>query len=293
MLKRCLPACVAAVVLLCVPAAPVAEASDEPQTDTPTTQVSERGVDVSVKTPATQTRNPQYQTEDAWDAGRDHTLKRATSSRPAVPEYDDGQNRIPASFSRVFAPECWDAGREVDDCLPGERADEAVEAAPPTRDQVESVVRTLVARLRLPDSVPTFGPDPSVNEWNMAVVGHPLWLWVDTPDRMATSVSGYGITIRMDAKRSGLTFAMGDGSAVRCTTMTPYTESVEAGAPSPTCGYTYSKASLPKGSYTVTATAHWVIDWSAIGYTGTIPMNIADSRELPVGELQAVVVRDR
>ena len=200
---------------------------------------------------------------------------------------------MPASFSRVFAPECWDAGREVDDCLPGERADEVVEAAPPTRDQVESVVRTLVARLRLPDSVPTFGPDPSVNEWNMAVVGHPLWLWVDTPDRMVTSVSGCGITIRMDAKRSGVTFAMGDGSAVRCTTMTPYTESVEAGAPSPTCGYTYSKASLPKGSYTVTATAHWVIAWSAIGYTGTIPMNIADSRELPLGELQAVVVRDR
>ena len=231
--------------------------------------------------------------EQKFDAGRDHALKKVTSSRPTVPEYDYGKNRMPASFSRVFAPECWDAGREVDDCLPGERADEAVEAAPPTRDQVESVVRTLVARLRLPDSVPTFGPDPSVNEWNMAVVGHPLWLWVDTPDRMATSVSGYGITIRMDAKRSGVTFAMGDGSAVRCTTMTPYTESVEAGAPSPTCGYTYSKASLPKGSYTVTATAHWVIDWSAIGYTGTIPMNIADSRELPVGELQAVVVRDR
>jgi hypothetical protein len=231
--------------------------------------------------------------EQKFDAGRDHALKRVTSSRPTVPEYDYGKNKMPASFSRVFAPECWDAGREVDDCLPGERADEVVEAAPPTRDQVESVVRTLVARLRLPDSVPTFGPDPSVNEWNMAVVGHPLWLWVDTPDRMVTSVSGYGITIRMDAKRSGVTFAMGDGSAVRCTTMTPYSESVEAGAPSPTCGYTYSKASLPKGSYTVTATAHWAIDWSAIGYTGTIPMNIADSRELPVGELQAVVVRDR
>ena len=84
---------------------------------------------------------------------------------------------------------------------------------------------------------------------------------------------------------------MGDGSIVQCTTMTPYSDSVVAGAPSPTCGYTYEVASLPKGNYAVSATAHWAVDWSALGYSGTIPMDITDTTELPVGELQAVVVR--
>lgn len=234
-------------------------------------------------------------------AGSTQTLKRGPGGgAPApLPEYDPLQNNAPAAlYSRAFIPECWNAGVELAECLPSIPGDPtapgaggAAAPAPPTRAQVEAVVRSLVARLRLPDAVPQVGPDPSVNEWNMAVVGHPLWLWVEGPTQVNTNVSGYGVTIRMDARRVGLSFAMGDGAVVRCSATTPYPVGVEPGTPSPTCGHTYSKASLPQGSYRVTATAHWAINWSAIGYSGTIPLDIDDSRDLPVGELQAVVVR--
>lgn len=254
----------------------------------PTAAKQRRGTSLAFTVRATPTGTSQAARsgDSGVRAGREHQLIPVAP----VPEAEPAL-RETASFARLLVPECWDAGQEIADCLPSEPAEGEPAPAPPTRQQVEGFVRTLVARLRLPDAVPQVGPAPGANEWNMAVVGHPLWLWIDGPDQLATSVSGYGITIRMDAQRNGLSFNMGDGSIVRCTTMTPYSDSVVAGAPSPTCGYTYEVASLPKGNYAVSATAHWAVDWSALGYSGTIPMDITDTTELPVGELQAVVVR--
>lgn len=61
------------------------------------------------------------------------------------------------------------------------------------------------------------------------------------------------------------------------------------GQASPVCGYTYQKPSLPKGSYTVTATTHWSVAWNANGQTGLIPFVQSTSTTLPVGELQTLV----
>jgi hypothetical protein len=36
-----------------------------------------------------------------------------------------------------------------------------------------------VARLQLPTIAPGIGPSPTLNPWNMAAVGYPLWLWAD------------------------------------------------------------------------------------------------------------------
>ena len=88
----------------------------------------------------------------------------------------------------VFIPECWDGMVEKAECraAPPEEAaptdpqqPTAPRPAPPTRAQAEALARTLVGRLDLPESTPLVGPDPGVNEWNMAVVGYPLWLWVE------------------------------------------------------------------------------------------------------------------
>lgn len=135
----------------------------------------------------------------------------------------------------------------------------------------------------------------------MAVVGHPLWLWTDGPTTLTSANSDYGLTVTLDAKLVRTTFSMGDGGSVTCTRMTPYVRgAVKPGTPSPTCGYTYEQAptsghltSLNKttGSYPVKATAHWSIDWSAAGYSGTLTTTMTDARDLPVGELQAVVTR--
>ncbi len=150
------------------------------------------------------------------------------------------------------------------------------------------VARSLVVRLRLPDPTPIFGPDPNNNEWKMLAVGFPVWLTTQGPRHRATSASAQGVTFRLSADLQSTTFALGDGSQVTCTAMTPFTASSKAGSPSPTCGHTYTKPSLPKGSYTVTATANWLIRWSVDGFSGSFPMSYSDSAQLAIGELQAL-----
>lgn len=170
--------------------------------------------------------------------------------------------------------------------------DAAAEPSPPSRAQVEALMRTLVAQLKVPQPEIHVGPDPSVNEWNMAVVGLPLWLWTDAPRERNTSASGGGITIDINARLDSIAYDMGDGNQVVCADWTPRPTQVSpVDAPSPTCGYTYQRPSLPRGDYTVTATARWTAHWSALGYSGSVPLSSTASRDLPVGELQAVVRR--
>lgn len=165
-------------------------------------------------------------------------------------------------------------------------------APPPSRADVERMVHSLSASLRVPDPVISLGPEPSVNEWNMSVVGLPIWLWTETPRTASSTNSGSGMTININATLDKLTFDMGDGKQVTCSRWTPYTQA-NAGDPSPTCGHVYGKPSLPKGEYTITATATWTAQWSAMGYSGTLPLRSSATRSIPVGELQAVVVRSR
>ncbi|MFP5416783.1 MAG: hypothetical protein ACLGHZ_07875 [Actinomycetes bacterium] len=157
------------------------------------------------------------------------------------------------------------------------------------RQAVEAVVRQVVATLQLPQANPYIGPDPSWNEWNMAVVGHPIWLWTEGPATLATSNSAYGIAVSLDARLTGTVFTMGDGTSVTCARTQPYVRGqVDPGAPSPVCGHTYQQAPR-SGSHTVTATAHWSVAWTAAGLSGTLPTTMSASRVVPVGELQALV----
>lgn len=118
-----------------------------------------------------------------------------------------------------FDPDCWDGAREKLECriIPDETSGEPAgepsqpaQAHRPTKEQAETLVRSLVARLDIPVPTPSVGPDPSVNEWNMAVVGYPLWLWTDTPASMDSTVTGYGVTITMHARRGATTCESGN-----------------------------------------------------------------------------------
>lgn len=153
---------------------------------------------------------------------------------------------------------------------------------------VGSIARSLAVQLRLPDTTPIFSPDPKKNEWGMLAVGFPVWLTTQGPRAKSTSASSQGLTFRLSATWRSTTFSMGDGSSVSCTAMTAYSASVKAGSPSPTCGHAYTKPSLPKGAYTVTATANWVVNWSVDGFSGSFPMSYSDSAQLRIGELQAL-----
>lgn len=148
-----------------------------------------------------------------------------------------------------------------------------------------------VARLQLPTIAPGIGPSPDLNRWNMAAVGYPLWLWADGRTHVGPiSDSVGGLSVSLDAKVSSLAFRMGDGHSVTCPGVgQQWTTTVEPGAKSPSCGYAYTKPSLPNGSYTVAAIANWAVTWTSNGQSGVINVPAVDTTELPVGELQVLV----
>ena len=151
----------------------------------------------------------------------------------------------------------------------------------------EAEVRVL---LRLPDPTPRFGPDPSVNEWNMLVVGYPIWLWTDRPVRVSATATHDGLTMSLTAEWTSTRFEMGDGHGLTCADTTPYPRRPDRyGVGSPTCGYVYQERSGPGRGYTVTATTRWLVTWSAGGRSGALTTGYTGQRSLPIGELQALI----
>ncbi len=165
----------------------------------------------------------------------------------------------------------------------------AAPAAPAVTPEQAAYIAS--ARLRLTAPKPVIGPPPDLNEWGMAAVGYPLWLWAEgelDPAPVADSV--FDLSVALDARLVEVVFDMGDGGKVRCSDLgTRWTRSVEPGTKSPSCGYAYQEPSLPAGSYIVTANAVWAIDWSINGTSGTIPFFQSASTKIPVGELQVLV----
>ena len=79
-----------------------------------------------------------------------------------------------------------------------------------------------------------------------------------------------------------MTFRMGDGQSVSCAGAgRKWTRAVKPGAKSPTCGYSYTKPSLPEGSYTVAAITNWAVTWTVNNESGVINVPAVDTAELP------------
>lgn len=147
------------------------------------------------------------------------------------------------------------------------------------------------AYLPLEPGQPEVGPPPTINKWKTAAVGYPLWIWAEgnlDPAPVSRSVSG--LSVSLDANLARVVYDMGDGTTITCGPGTPWRRgAVPAGTPSPDCGHTYSEPSLPTGDYTITATTHWSVAWTAGGQSGTIPFTQTSSTTLPVGEIQTLV----
>lgn len=167
-------------------------------------------------------------------------------------------------------------------------------AAPPPPPDPAVLAQIAVTRLRIPDPKAMIGPPPEINQWKRAFVGYPLWLWNGETNQVTTAVTLEGVTLTLTARRQATRFDMGERGAapVYCVTGTPWTRAVTPGTESPTCGYRYTQASMtkaaPNGAYTVTATSRWEVTWTALGQTGTIPLQATATTQLPVGELQTV-----
>ena len=145
-----------------------------------------------------------------------------------------------------------------------------------------------VTQMRLRAVEIGMAPDPSPG--SVGLVGLPIWLWVASPDQSTwgpntktASAGGYSVTAT--GKVTQVVWSMGDGATVACTsTGTTYADSFGVSS-SPDCGYRYTK----QGTYTVTATSYWTINWSGIGESGVINQTYTSSVVVTIGELQTVV----
>lgn len=135
----------------------------------------------------------------------------------------------------------------------------------------------------------SIGIVPEPTPGSVGIIGLPVWLWVANPGPSITgpisrSASAGGYTVTANAALDRIAYTMGDGTTVICHGPgTPYQDSYGR-APSPTCGHTYTK----QGTYTVTATSFWVINWTGIGQTGSLNRTFSSSVQIQEGEIQVL-----
>ena len=127
---------------------------------------------------------------------------------------------------------------------------------------------------------------------DLGYVGWNAWMWVANPSPstwgpITRSVSEAGYTVTATGQVSKVVWDMGDGTSVTCGQGKPWRSIWVNNEPSPDCGHMYAK----DGEYTITATSYWVVNWSGIGQTGTITLQLTDTATLRIAEVQVVNVR--
>ena len=156
--------------------------------------------------------------------------------------------------------------------------------------------------LRMGIEVPPIHMAPRNAPGVMGLVGLPVWMWIQptatTWGPIDQTLTDGGVTLRLQGHAVNTTWDMGDGSQT-ITCSTPGTPWHDEGVTvqSPTCGYkgytqpSTSKAN-PDGTYTITETATWQVNWVEVGgnnTTGTQTVTVTATRALKVGEAQALI----
>lgn len=160
----------------------------------------------------------------------------------------------------------------------------------PTAGQVDPEVLAQRAVDQMNLRAGALGATPLPGPGAASVVGLPTWLWVQSPDPhtwgpVQRTVAAGGVSVTATARVSHVVYQMGDGGSVSCSSPgTPWTP--DAGeADSPDCGYRYQAP----GQFTVTATSHWVVDWSGAWQSGRIEFQLVSDRQITVTEIQVLV----
>lgn len=223
--------------------------------------------------------------------GRASTGSGATAAQPTE------RQRIEAQIARLAASPSAGSGSAINalgqyllTLPPDPVANPADPAAPPAPAapvvDVATIAREAATTIQLPEPDLHLGPEPSVNEWNMLAVGQPVWFWTTTPATLNASTTQQGIPLTLTATLQATTINTGDDTTHTCATTTPRPTTADPLAKSPDCGHTWTV----HGTYPVTATTHWTITWSALGHTGTLPMERTTTRQVTVGQLASVLV---
>ncbi|MEU5530129.1 hypothetical protein ABZ744_24655 [Micromonospora chersina] len=125
------------------------------------------------------------------------------------------------------------------------------------------------------------------------LVGLPVWMWASGGASyfgpLRASASDRGLTVEITARVTRIVWTMGDGTQVTCTGPgTPYAaDGPRAGRTSPDCGYDrgYARA----GTYQVSATTFWAVEWSGGGESGEIAQSrVSGTVPVQINELQVV-----
>lgn len=138
--------------------------------------------------------------------------------------------------------------------------------------------------------VPESGPD------RVGLVGLPVWIWVkdqaaNTWGPITRSASEGTVSVSATAEVSSIVWDMGDGTKVTCSGPGTRYEDRYGKEDSPTCGHRYELMSddQPEGAYQVTATSHWVVEWTGGGQSGTVELDLTtDSLPIRIGEAQVL-----
>ncbi|WP_406088249.1 ATP/GTP-binding protein [Streptomyces virginiae] len=208
----------------------------------------------------------------------------------------------PADDSGLWGPEGRKPGVSmyIEDCLDNETGMHDIkniftDAPPGGGGRVIDpavVARQAVDKMRL--RPPAIGITP--NPGGKGVVGMPVYMWTETgPETYGPNVASASIgpvSVTATARVSKIVWNMGDGKTVTCTSAgTPY-KSEYGKNPSPDCGHRYDKPSSTTGSgtYHVTATSTWSIDWQVTGgaqggqlsevRTSAVDINVAEVQVL-------------
>lgn len=159
-------------------------------------------------------------------------------------------------------------------------------AASPAVDPLV-LARQAISQMNL--SAITVGIVPDPLPGRVGIIGMPTWMWAEGPSENTTgpitrSASSAGNVVTATATVKRVVWDMGDGHSVTCAGPGTKYEDRYGKAPSPTCGYTYTR----QGDFTVTATSYWEVAWNGMGQSGVIPLTFSRSASITMGEIQVL-----
>lgn len=166
---------------------------------------------------------------------------------------------------------------------------------PPAIDDIQDLVAQAVSDMHLtaitPGTTPHSGRQPSGENY-VGTIGLPVWLWAEDPQpneigpTSATASAG-SVTVTADGELDQIVWDLGTAEIEPITCDgpgTPYkNQPIDQ---EPDCGL--ADGYHRDGEYTITATSEWDISWEGGGMEGTATLELEDSVDILMAEVQVL-----
>ncbi|MGW0825228.1 ATP/GTP-binding protein [Streptomyces sp. NPDC002845] len=244
---------------LVLASAGTAQADDDPDVDAGKCQVIKFCVGVGVD----DTTDGSGGQAGGSQGGSDSKLEcELTKVDPEPPANHPAWNGADPKTNDLYFRSCSDGGQNNTDGFVVVRQDQPAPQVDP-QDLAQQALDKMLLE----------GPDININPkpGGKGLVGMPVWMAVEQSQTTwgpnTASASAGGVTVTATAEVSQIVWAMGDGTSVTCTSPGTVYQKSYGLKKSPDCGHVYAQpsADAPGGTYKVTATSTWVIDWQVNG----------------------------